>query len=81
MGLEELNSVLNHFAILYGSSSNIAKIFAWIGIILVAIVLLYYISVGFVRLTKAFLGMRVKYLGIVLLALGAVFITLSIVIP
>ncbi len=81
MGLEELNSVLSHFILLFRGGSDIAKIFAWIGIVLIAIVLIYYISLGFIKLTKAFLGMKVKYLGLVLLTIGAVFITLSIIIP
>jgi len=81
MGLEELNNVLGHFIVLFRSSSSVAGIFAWIGIILIAIVLIYYISLGFVKLTKAFLRMKVKYLGLVLMITGIIFIALSIVIP
>jgi hypothetical protein len=81
MGLEELNNVLGHFTVLFRSGSSVAGIFAWIGIILIAIVLIYYISVGFVKLTKAFLRMKVKYLGLVLMIVGIIFIALSIVIP
>lgn len=79
--MDELNSVLSHFTILFKNSSDLAKMFAWIGMILIAIVLIYYISAGLVKLTKAFLGMKVKYVGLVLLTLGAVFVTLSIIIP
>lgn len=81
MGLEELNNVLSYFTPLLRGSSDIARMFAWIGVVLIAIVLIYYISLSFIKLAKAFLGMKVKYLGLVLLTVGVIFITLSIIIP
>lgn len=81
MGLNELSSVLNYFTALVRSSSDIARAFAWIGVILIAIVIVYYISIGIIRLGRAFLRMKVKYLGPVLLLLGVLFIAISIIIP
>ncbi|MEM0026574.1 MAG: hypothetical protein QXT53_01385 [Ignisphaera sp.] len=80
MGLEELTDVLNHFTLLINNSSNIAKMFAWIGVVLVMIVTVYYLSVGIAKLAKAFWKMNVKYLGLVVLMLGIIFITISLII-
>ena len=81
MGAETLSEILKHFSLIANGSSSIAKLFAWIGITLIAIVILYYVFVGLVKLFKAFWRLNVKYLGFVLLMLGIVFITIALVIP
>ncbi|MEL9939511.1 MAG: hypothetical protein QW348_01130 [Ignisphaera sp.] len=81
MGLEELIGVFNHFALLINGSSTIAKVFAWIGIILISIVAVYYLVIGIVKLAKAFWRMHVRYLGLVVLMLGIVFIAISLILP
>ena len=81
MGLEELAEVFNHFTLLINSGSAVAKAFAWIGITLIAIVTVYYLATGIVKLAKAFWRMNVRYLGLVVLMLGIVFIAISLIIP
>ncbi|MDK6028411.1 hypothetical protein QPL79_03415 [Ignisphaera sp. 4213-co] len=82
MGLEELSEVFNHFTVLFSNGNNvIAKTFAWIGIVLIVLVALYYLAVGVTKLAKAFWRMNVKYLGLVLLMLGIVFVAISLIIP
>jgi hypothetical protein len=79
MGVEALSEILSHFSAILGGGSGAAKAFAWIGIALVTIVVVYYMIVGFIKVFKAFWKMNVKYLGLVLFMLGVVFIAISLI--
>lgn len=82
LGFEEVLSIFRSIAkASYNMSSSMSSIIAWIGIILVAIVVVYYIAVGITKAVKAFLHMRVKYLGIFTLLLGVALIAIAMILP
>lgn len=82
MGFEEVSRTFQSIAnILSGTKPGVSSMIAWIGIILIAIVIIYYLTVGFTRAIKAFLNMKVRYVGIFTLLLGVLLIVLAIVLP
>ncbi|MEM0490616.1 MAG: hypothetical protein QXH73_05310 [Ignisphaera sp.] len=81
MGVEEVVQIFSSIANkLSGMTTGTAYTLAWIGIILIAIVVMYYLIVALVKVSKAFLNMRVKYLGIFVLLLGLALITIAVLI-
>ncbi|MCC6045538.1 MAG: hypothetical protein LM572_02030 [Ignisphaera sp.] len=81
MGVEALSEILSHFSVVLNSGSVLARVFAWLGVVLIGIVIIYYVTVGLVKLFKAFWRMNVKYLGLVLFMLGIMFIAISLILP
>lgn len=82
MGFEEVLSIFKSVArAMYNTSSGISSILAWIGVILVAIVIVYYAFTGITKAIKAFLHMKVRYLGIFTLVLGLTLIAIAIILP
>ena len=81
MGVEALSGILSHFSVVLNSGSVLARVFAWLGVVLIGIVIIYYVIVGLVKLFKAFWRMNVKYLGLVLFMLGIMFIAISLILP
>jgi len=81
MGVEALSEILSHLSVVLNSGSILAKVFAWLGVVLIGIVIIYYVTVGLVKLFKAFWRMNVKYLGLVLFMLGIMFIAISLILP
>jgi hypothetical protein len=81
MGVEALSEILSHFSVVLNSGSILARVFAWLGVVLIGIVIIYYVTVGLVKLFKAFWRMNVKYLGLVLFMLGIMFIAISLILP
>jgi hypothetical protein len=81
MGVEALSEILSHFSVVLNSGSVLARVFAWLGVVLIGIVIIYYVTVGLVKLFKAFWRMNVKYLGLVLFMLGIMFIVISLILP
>ncbi|MEM1542209.1 MAG: hypothetical protein QW101_05245 [Ignisphaera sp.] len=81
MGFEEVVQIFSSIANkLSGMTTGTAHTLAWMGIILIVIVIVYYLVVGLVKVGKAFLNMRVKYLGVFVLLLGLALITIAILI-
>jgi len=82
MALDDVVGVFSRVAnLLYSKSLGVSNIFAWIGIILISIVVGYYIVSGIVKAIKMFLNMKIKYIGVITLMLGLIFITLAILLP
>jgi predicted transporter len=82
MALDDVVGVFSRVAnLLYSKSLGVSNIFAWIGIILISIVVGYYIVFGIVKAIKMFLNMKIKYIGVITLMLGLIFITLAILLP
>jgi uncharacterized membrane protein YidH (DUF202 family) len=81
MGVQALYDVLTHIWRGLSPLSNASQVLAWIGIALIAIVVLYYLMLGIVKLLKIFWRMNIKYLGPVLLMLGLILIVLAVIIP
>ncbi|ADM27983.1 hypothetical protein Igag_1177 [Ignisphaera aggregans DSM 17230] len=81
MGLSVLSEIATASTNFISGLSGISRVMAWIGIGLIAIVITYYLFIGIVRLAKAFVNMKVKYLGLVLLLFGLVLLTIAMIIP
>lgn len=84
MGIHEVGQVVHELQSRIASLSigiDGARVLAWIGILLIALVVLYYIVIGVTKAVKAFLNMRVKYLGLLLLTLGVACLGLAMVLP
>jgi len=81
VGLSILDEIATTFTHFISGFNGVARALAWIGIGLIAMVIIYYLFIGIVRLAKAFVNMRVKYLGLVLLLFGLVLLTIAIIIP
>ncbi len=81
MGLSILNELATVFTNFISGLNGISRVIAWIGIGLIAIVIIYYLLIGITYLAKAFIHMKVKYLGPMLLLLGLLLLTIAIIIP
>lgn len=82
MGFNEVLPVFDTISkVLLNTKSNISTTLAWIGVILITMVISYYLVTGVFKAIKALLNMKVKYLGVVTLLLGLVFIAIAIVLP
>ncbi|MEM1645396.1 MAG: hypothetical protein QXL96_05940 [Ignisphaera sp.] len=82
MGFNEVLPVFDTISrALSGTVSNISTILAWIGIILITVVIGYYLVIGILKAAKALLNMKVKYLGVLTLLLGLIFIAIAMVLP
>ncbi len=81
MGLSVINEVATVFTNFITSLNGVARAIAWIGLGLIAIVVIYYLFTGIVYLAKAFVHLKVKYLGVALLLLGMMLLAIALVIP
>lgn len=82
MALNDVVAVFDKIAkLLHSGSANISNILAWLGVVLIIIVVSYYIVYGITKAVKVFLNMKTKYLGIFALLLGAMFIVLAVILP
>ncbi len=79
MGLEVLQPILSWFNGV--SSGGIASWLAVAGIIIIAAVALGYVAYGLVKFAKLVVNMKVKEFSLLLLAVGAVFVGLAILLP
>ncbi|MEM4513261.1 MAG: hypothetical protein QXZ41_01970 [Ignisphaera sp.] len=82
MGFNEVLPVFDTIAkALFNNTSSISSTLAWIGVVLIIIVIGYYLLTGVFKAVKAFLNIKVKYLGVLTLLLGLVFIVIAIILP
>ncbi len=79
MGLEALQPILTWFSNINGG--GVASWLAVAGIAIIAAVALGYIAYGLVKFAKLVINMRVKEFSLLLLAVGAVFVGLAILLP
>ncbi|MCD6084651.1 MAG: hypothetical protein J7J20_03825 [Desulfurococcales archaeon] len=79
MGLEALQPILNWFTNV--SSGGIASWLAIAGIVIIAAVALGYVVYGLMKFAKLVINMKVKEFSLLLLAVGAVFVGLAILLP
>jgi hypothetical protein len=82
MALSDVITIFNKVTnAIHGGFQGASSVFAWIGVILIAMVLLYYAVYGIVKMIKLFLNLKIKYLGMIIFMLGIVFIVLAMILP